>query len=127
MKSKTLARIFVVPVLIGALCSTPALCFEKATHQAINQNIASRTIGGFSLNEYLINVLGFEKGIDEPLWGYYEDTQSRTRKTITWWLGYGGVKEDEPEGLRLYLTNLARNNNHFHDPLRSSWDSAGFV
>ena len=35
------------------------------------------------------------------------------------------MKEDEPEGFLKYLSNTARNNNHFHNPLAESWSSAG--
>src|SRR4030042_2378336 len=109
MKNKTLLR--VVLVLTTVVWSTPAVCLEKPMHQAINQNLASRSIDGFSLNEYLMNVLGFEKGINEPLWGYHEETQTTIERPIIRWLGYGGITEDEPEGLIRYVTNLAGNNN----------------
>lgn len=82
---------------------------EKPTHLAINEEIATRNINGFSLDTYLINQIGFSKGIKE------EFLKDSDKKTVLQWLGYGGIKEDEP---------LWRSFRHFHNPLET-WDRAG--
>jgi len=99
---KKTIRIF--NVLFILLCSTPPLChaFEVETHKVINEYIAQGTINGFSLNDYLKNNLGFQKGVEETF------TLGESKMVFAW-LGKGGKKEDVPE--------ILRNKNHFHDPL----------
>jgi hypothetical protein len=103
-----------VAIALLAFCST-AYGFEKPTHMAINVDIAARTFDEFSLDSCLINQLGLSKGIEEELNG----------DQITEWLAGGGKTEDEPEAGWRYLSNTARNNNHFHNPLAENWPSAG--
>ncbi len=79
--------------------------FEKDTHKAINEYISQNIIQGFSLDQYLMDQLGFQKGKDEVF----------NNKKVFEWLGYGGEKEDEP---------WYRSLRHFHNPLES-WDKAG--
>jgi hypothetical protein len=87
---------------------------DKPTHYALNEDIAKRTINGFSLDDYIRNQLGFPNGINEEIHG----------TKILKWLGDGGQKEDEPDGLIRTVLNRGRSNNHFHNPLLT-WDSAG--
>jgi len=105
-----------MPIITGLLsfCFV-AYGFEKPTHMAVNINIATKSINGFSLDSYLTNQLGLSKGVKEEFNG----------KQIMNWIGEGGKAEDEPEGLFKYLSNNARNNNHFHNPLADTWDKAG--
>jgi hypothetical protein len=117
IRKATLIILFVI-IAMGWACRV--LSFEKRMHQAINEDIAQRTVSDFSLNDYLISQLGFLEGVREILSVDYPG------RRIYQWLGVGGVEEDNPEGWLRYPTNLARNNNHFHNPLADTWSSAGF-
>ncbi len=103
---------------------SPCFPYAEKTHQAINEYIGQNTVNGFSLSNYLIESLGLIGGHKELLLGV--DAAGKGMKTeIYKWLGYGGEQEDEPSQIwRLYL-NMARNNNHFHDPLNTKWETAG--
>lgn len=98
---------------------------EKATHMLINQQVAERTINGFSLNSYLINTLGFDAGIDKELSGYSETNNKYIERPVWWWIQEGGKAEDEPDGLLRMVVNRGRSNNHFHNPLKPNWDTSG--
>ena len=117
MKNKKVFRIILM-FFLWITWASQGFSFAKPTHRAINQNIAQRNIKKFSLNDYLMSELGFKKGVDEIL------RIDSNEKEVWWWLGEGGYKEDEPEGLLRYPTNTARNNRHFHNPLKD-WDKAG--
>jgi hypothetical protein len=112
----------VFPIILGIIISivwiSQALSFSRGMHRDLNQRIVGRTISNFSLNDYLINQLGFTNGVEDIL------RENSTEKAVWWWLGLGGDLEDDPEGLYRYPTNTARNNRHFHDPLKD-WDKAG--
>ena len=41
---------------LSILWASQVLSLEKETHQALNENIANRTINSFSLNDYLVSV-----------------------------------------------------------------------
>jgi hypothetical protein len=88
--------------------------FEKPTHMAINIDIATRGFNNFLLDSYLRDQLGLSKGVKEEFNG---------KQTIIW-VGEGGIKEDEPEGIPRQIVGKARNQNHFHNPLKP-WDQAG--
>jgi hypothetical protein len=92
--------------------------FTKPTHEEINGNIARRTINDFSLNNFLVNQLGLNKGIEEVL------QMGTEKKTISDWISYGGIQEDNPEGIPKQIIGRARNQKHFHNPLEP-WDQAG--
>jgi hypothetical protein len=93
---------------IVLLMSSPAaFCLEKPTHEAINEKIALGSFNGFSLDTYLKNNLGFIDGTIEEVNG----------QKVFEWLKLGGKKEDEP----MYTRSL----NHFHNPLKEPWSSAG--
>ncbi|MFZ3090027.1 MAG: hypothetical protein WA240_05305 [Nitrospirota bacterium] len=94
---------FLVIVLVLSL-NKIALSLDKVTHKFLNETIVKQ--GGF--NNYLINNLGFAKGIEERF---------KERQVIEL-IAQGGVEEDEP----LYL----RSRNHFHNPSKS-WDQAGLT
>ena len=110
MKRKCLFRIF---GLIFLFLQFYLQCFglEKDTHKQLNEHIANTTINGFSLTSYLIDQVGYKKGIEEVF--------SDGKKTMrVWeWIRDGGRYEDEP-----YYT---RSFNHYHDPLQP-WYIAGF-
>ncbi len=93
--------------LILVLLSSAASALEKPTHEELNEVIASTSINGFSLKDYLIKNLGFAGGLDESI----------NKKKILKWITDGGKQEDEPMYTRSF--------NHFHDPLKT-WDIAGF-
>jgi hypothetical protein len=73
------------------------------THEKINENVAQMTLTGFSLNTYLINNIGLEKGVNESFNSF-----------MAWeWISKGGHFEDKPPWTVPYLRSF----NHFHDPL----------
>ncbi len=74
------------------------------THGSINDEIAKKTISGFSLDSYLKSNLGLNRGIDEL---FYD-------KEVYTWLKLGGRYEDKPEGTPPYVRSV----NHFHNPLK---------
>ena len=123
MKNRKLLPYISIVFIVVAWISQ-GLTFEKIMHEAINGDVAQRTINEFSLDNYLMNHLGFKAGVQEPLYGYSEIIKKEVTKEVWRWVGEGGIKEDEPEGLLRYPTNTARNNRHFHNPLES-WDNAG--
>ncbi|MBI5408652.1 MAG: hypothetical protein HZA14_04740 [Nitrospirae bacterium] len=98
--------ISVILYIILVLSSSLSSALEKPTHERLNEVIASTSINGFSLKDYLIKELGFAGGIDDTV----------NKKKIIKWITDGGKAEDEP----MYTRSL----NHFHDPLKT-WDSAG--
>jgi hypothetical protein len=105
-----------LPIIIMIILSHCFVAYglDKPTHYALNEDIAKRTIKGFSLDDYIRNQLGFPNGINEEIHG----------NRIFKWLGDGGQKEDEPDGLIRTVLNRGRSNNHFHNPLLT-WDTAG--
>jgi hypothetical protein len=105
----------IICLLLIFLDSLVAYSFEKLTHMSMNREIVTRRINGFSLDEYIKQVLGLSGGIKEKLNGV----------EIMEYVEEGGRREDEPEGLWLYITNKARNNNHFHNPLEPLLEHAG--
>ena len=113
-------RLFLIILAAGIpiLWASQVLSFNRGMHRDLNQRIAQRVINNFSLNDYLVNQLGFAQGVTEIL------AKDSDKFRVFEWLGEGGDKEDEPEGLLRYPTNTARNNRHFHDPLES-WNNAG--
>ena len=123
MKNQRLPSYISIAFIVIAWVSQ-GLAFEKRMHQAVNEDIAKRTINGFSLDNYLIDHLGFKDGIQELLNSYSEMINQEITKETWKWLGEGGYMEDEPENPLRYPTNSARNNRHFHDPLEN-WDNAG--
>ncbi len=120
-------KLFLLGALVLASVSwvSEGFTLEKETHEYLNQKIAQMTINGFSLDTYLKNNLGFQNGAAEEIDGYSEVLKKQTEQEVFMWMGEGGIKEDEPEGFSKYLSNTARNNNHFHNPLANSWSSAG--
>jgi len=99
---------------IAAFLVLPSYAFEKPTHQAINEYVAKNLIHDFSLNEYLMDQMGFKAGIAESL--HHQVIKLYGQDPPVWWLlAYGGRKEDEP---------VTRAFNHFHNPLKM-WDRAG--
>ena len=123
MKNK---RLFLLVFLVSlcALWISKGFTFEKATHQDLNANIARRTINEFSLDSYLKNTLGFKDGAQEFLFGYSAILKQQSNQRVWQWFGEGGIKEDEPEGIPRQIVGRARNQNHFHNPLKP-WDQAG--
>ena len=75
------------------------LTLEKDTHEYLNQQIAQRIINGFSLDGYLKITLGFQRGIQELLFGYSEAKKSEMKRAVLEWVGEGGINEDEPESI----------------------------
>ena len=123
MKNK---RLFLLALLISVsiLWISNGFSLEKVTHEYLNQTIAQRTINGFSLDSYLKNTLGFTLGAQEPLSAYSEVKKIELQQVIWRWVGEGGIKEDEPEGIPRQIVGRARDQNHFHNPLKL-WDQAG--
>jgi hypothetical protein len=117
MRNKKLFLI-ILAAGISILWASQVLSFNRGMHRDLNERIAQRVINNFSLNDYLINQLGFAQGVMQIL------PKDSDKFRVFEWLGEGGDKEDEPEALYRYPTNTARNNRHFHDPLES-WNNAG--
>ena len=90
-----------IVLFIAVISPLKNYAYVGITHETINEHIAENTINDFSLNQYLIDYLGYQKGIKEDLFN----------KEIPEWLGLGGRAED------IFPRYLG----HFHDPL----DNAG--
>ena len=104
--------------------TSDVFALKEDTHRAINEEIAQKTINDFSLNDYLSNSLGFQKGTKEYLNGFDADGLI-ARKQVFEWLGYGGEQEDWPGNWQDFvLGNPSRSYNHFHNPLKA-WSEAG--
>lgn len=115
MKRIKLFAIYII--IMNLFFVSEGFALQEKTHRAINETIAQSTVSGFSLDLYLMDTLGFSKGKDEPING----------SEVYKWLGYGGEQEDVPSDIVTLLSNRARNNNHFHNPMKSSaeWSTAG--
>ncbi len=116
--------VFISTVFLLALWIPHGLTLEKPTHEAINEIIANQTINEFSLNDYLMNHLGFVEGVGAELKGYSGKFKKDVKQRIWRWISEGGRTEDEPDGLLRMDVNRGRSNNHFHNPLET-WDRAG--
>lgn len=94
------------------LCPNKAMALEVETHKYLNRTIAQGFYNNFSLDSYLRNNLNFESGVNEVIPTYNETVWKR--------IELGGYKED--------ITGIPylRSTKHFHDPLVSDWNSAGF-
>ena len=89
---------------------------EIETHRRLNEYIATNPINNFSLDEYVVNQLGFKAGVGTPL-------KSDSGERVIWeWVRDGGEYEDRPGGL---VPSYTRSFNHFHDPLIEPWTNAG--
>ena len=117
-------KLFLLGTLVLALVLwiSEGSTLEKKTHEYLNQKIAKMTINQgtinqFSLDSYLKNNLGFQKGAEELLSGYSEVLKKQTKQEVFMWMGEGGIKEDEPEQKWRQVIGKARNINHFHNPL----------
>ncbi len=82
---------------------------EVVTHRAINEYIAKSAFVGFSLDDYIKQQLGMQKGYDEKLLG----------KEVFLWLSDGGAFEDKPP--ECFIPYM-RSRHHFHNPI----DNSGF-
>lgn len=112
-------------ILISLMWVSHGYSLKEATHKSINENIAGRTVNEFSLNDYLMNHLGFKAGVKEPLHGYSEFYRQYVNQRIENWLGEGGFQEDRPgEWYDYFLNRPTRSVNHFHNPLKH-WSEAG--
>src|SRR6266581_129987 len=89
-------------------------------HRAINEKIGliPTPNNDFTLNQYIIDQLGYAKGIKSTFVEPLHNDQLR----IDQLLGVGGVYEDEPPGK---WPPYRRSRNHFHDPLKPL-DQAGY-
>ncbi|OGL46731.1 MAG: hypothetical protein A2W05_02170 [Candidatus Schekmanbacteria bacterium RBG_16_38_10] len=122
MKNKSF--IFVLAILISLIWSSQGFSLKEDTHKAINEHVAQNTVNDFSLNTYLRDNLGFDRGTVEVLKGVDAGGRNIEQK-VFWWLGYGGEQEDRPGSVTDYLLGKpTRSVNHFHNPLLP-WDQAG--
>ena len=106
MSSSLAARIAAF-LIVGLGVVTRALAYEVGTHQVINRAAASFSTADIRLRTDLGISNGLGQVVSDPV----------TAKPIIDWIGYGGVREDDP--LRFL--------NHFHHPLRSPWRTAGLT
>jgi len=102
----------------------------------MNGYVATNTLNGFLLGDYLYANLGFQKGTDERITkqtiietttmtvtGPVTGTATQTAtKYVYEWLQDGGRYEDLPPATMPYFRSV----NHFHNPLKSL-DQAGFT
>jgi hypothetical protein len=101
---------------------------SEPTHEYLNQEISRKPIVGFSLDSYLKNNLGFQKGSEEPLFGYSEVKRTDMARLVWEWVGEGGFQEDRPGSATDYLPFVGRPTrsvNHFHNPLGGLWEYSG--
>ena len=125
MKNKLLT--LMLALLISLNWSSQCLSLTEATHQELNRHVAQNPINGFSLNDYLMNNLGLQRGFGEIINGVDADGRNRSWRVFEW-LGYGGEQEDRPGSWKDYLPIVGkptRSVNHFHNPLRQPWATAG--
>ena len=106
--------IIILSLLFLVFMHTQAYPYSEGSHAALNEHIARNNVNDFSLNSYLVDILRFASGVDET----FEDGE--TYRVWRWFME-GGKKEDRPGDMPKqwmgYLTNNARNNNHFHNPI----------
>lgn len=101
--------LLLLPILTVMCIIKPSVLIaydDETTHRKININAVEQA----SINDTLIEQLGFSDGIEEIING----------KEAKWWIQEGGKKEDA----------LSRPLNHFHDPLvdedpEKTWEDAG--
>ncbi len=98
-------------VLLFASAAPWALALNTSTHDLINREAAKAS----RVDEVLRSSLGFSEGLLTPL-----KNHAGVSKPVRAWLGEGGIREDDVEGLTFRFLR------HFHDPLRP-WDSAGLL
>ncbi|MEK6683279.1 MAG: hypothetical protein AABY46_01325 [Nitrospirota bacterium] len=98
-------RLMFVAVVIGFLIleDSAVLSFNVSTHEAINETVAKGQFDSFSLDLYLKDQLGLQKGINE----FFDEKEAFIS------IRNGGRFEDEPPGGLPYLRSV----NHFHNPL----------
>lgn len=98
-------KIILLIISIGICCAPYVSAYDdQETHPKITKKASENP----NLNNYLINNLGFKKGLDEFL------NYGNKSKTILKWLEKGSTDEDSPN---------CRASNHFHDPLKS-WNQS---
>ncbi|MBI4654075.1 MAG: hypothetical protein HY752_03680 [Nitrospirae bacterium] len=121
---RVISLITLITLLFIFIWISQSVALKEDTHKAINEKVAKGIVNSFSLNDYLINNLGFKKGYEEILNGVTAEGIN-VKKQIFQWLGYGGEQEDRPGSNTDYITGKpSRSVNHFHNPLKS-WDEAG--
>ncbi|MBI3585374.1 MAG: hypothetical protein HY096_15665 [Nitrospinae bacterium] len=99
---KTFYKLFVLVGLV--LFPNVGYALSVETHKDINEIVGKViTPNGFSLNQYLIENLGFGQGIDEQI----------INQKVAYWLRDGGEYEDIPAWYLPYLRSV----NHFHNPI----------
>ncbi len=102
MKKRVL---ILLPLLIVYVSLAYAL--EVETHSVINEQLASRVLDGFSLDNYLKNHLDLKEGKDEFISG------QRKKQEIYKFIASGGIYEDLPPWSLPYRRAF----NHYHDPI----------
>ena len=90
--------IFILTILVLFVCVSNGFPYMKETHEAFNEKAAKTTINGFSLNDYLLNQLGFASGFNEQIYGYSELKNIHKKQEVFNWIGEGGQTEDMPPG-----------------------------
>ena len=100
---KNLTGIIIIQVVLCIFFSK-SYALDPKTHRALNKYIADNTINDFSLDSFLRNQLGFQKGREE----------SFNSLEVWEWLREGGEHEDKPPGA---IIPYIRSFNHFHNPL----------
>jgi hypothetical protein len=114
---KTVFKGFVIAaVILLSFGPLPTYALDVKTHEAMIEYISNQMINGFSLDNYLMNQLGFQEGVAEFL-------KFKESKPISKWLSQGGITEDKPPGLNI---PYRRSTNHFHDPI-SNQGFGGFI
>ncbi|MEN6318231.1 MAG: hypothetical protein ABFD82_05700 [Syntrophaceae bacterium] len=115
-KSKILL-IINISVVFLLIVATSLYALNVETHRSINEHITKNMFNGFSLNDYIKEQLGMQKGYDEKI----------LNKKVLNWISDGGEYEDKPGWCVPYW----RSRNHFHNPMNKSgfsgwWDTGIF-
>ena len=97
MKIKNKFGVFIIIWIVVCLYDNTAAYDDKDTHR----RITGKAVEYSTLNNYLIQNLGFKDGIESNI-------PSNTKNTIRFWLQEGSELEDSP---------MCRASNHFHNPL----------
>lgn len=104
-----------------------SLSWTEQTHIMLSEHAAENTVIDYSFTDYLINNLGFKRGVEEVLTGV-DAGEKNVSKEVFWWLGHGGLQEDRPGNWYDYILDKpSRSLNHFHNPTYSwnEWSQAG--
>ena len=111
---KKISIIFIMIITMMLLFASSLMGYEVETHQAINKYVATTTLNGFTLDDYLKTQLGMQNGIKTS----FQESGLFFSSTyiVSDWIGWGGWYEDKPVWYCPYLRSI----NHFINPMNDS-------